>query len=254
MIAAPRPGGELARVLPSPRSLLLGVAVFAVAAGAYFAAVESSIFAVRTIVVRGGPPAVRAQVRAALAPTLGGSLLKVDSGTVDRRLAPIAWVSSADFDRAFPHTLVVTVRPERPVAVLRRGAGSWLISAQGRVLQTLPPRALLALPRIWVGGKAAVGVGDTLGNDDGGREARALAPLALVRFPIGVASVTATQAQLTFLLRTGVQLRLGDPSDLRLKLAIARRILKVLSVAAGGYVDVSVPQRPVVAGNPKVGG
>lgn len=254
MLALPRGGGELARALPSPRSLAIGLAVFAAAVAAYFAAVSSPLFAVRSIVVRGAPPAVRAQVLAALRPTIGGSLLRVDGGTVDRRLAPVSWVSSASFDRAFPHTLVVTVRPERPVAVLRRGADSWLVSARGRVLQTLPRHALIELPRIWVARKGSVVVGDTLGNDDGGREARALAPLALVRFPIGVASVTATDAQLTFLLRNGVQLRLGDASDLRLKLAIARRVLRALPVAAGGYVDVSVPERPVALANPQVGG
>jgi cell division protein FtsQ len=254
VLALPRGGGGLVHALPSPRSLLVGLAVFAAAVAAYFGALESPLFAVRTIVVRGASPAVRAQVLAALRPTIGGSLLKVDGGTVDRRLASVPWVSSASFDRDFPHTLVVTVRPERPVAVLRRGAASWLVSARGRVLQTLRRRARLDLPRIWVPHKASVAVGDTLGTDDGGREARALAPLALVRFPVGVASVTATDDQLTFLLRTGVQLRLGDPSDLRLKLAIARRVLKALPVAAGGYVDVSVPQRPVALPYPQLGG
>jgi hypothetical protein len=51
-------------------------------------------------------------------------------------------------------------------------------------------------------------------------------------------------------------LRLGDPSDLHLKVAIARRILAVSgAVTAGtGYLDVSLPQRPVLATNSQVGG
>lgn len=254
MLALPRGGGELARVLPSLRSLALGVAVFAVAVGAYVAARDSPLFAVRAVVVRGAPPAVRTQVESALAPLVGGSLLRVDGGAIDRRLAGVSWVASSTFDRAFPHTLVVTVRPERPVAVLRRGADSWLVSARGRVLQTLPRRSRLDLPRIWIARTATVTVGATLGDADGGRAARALAPLPLVRFPFAVASVDATDQQLTFVLRSGVQLRLGDPGDLRLKLAIARRILRALPIAPGGYVDVSVPQRPVADPNPQLGG
>ena len=38
-------------------------------------------------------------------------------------------------DRAFPHTLRVHVVPEQPVAVLRRGEESWLVSARGRVMR-----------------------------------------------------------------------------------------------------------------------
>ena len=42
-----------------------------------------------------------------------------------------------------------------------------------------------------------------------------------------------------------------DSTKLRLKLAVARRVLAVLgSSAPAGYVDVSVPERPV-AGAPK---
>ena len=44
----------------------------------------------------------------------------------------------------------------------------------------------------------------------------------------------------------GLELRLGDGGDLRLKLAIARRILRRTGAASagGGYLDVSVPERP----------
>ena len=40
------------------------------------------------------------------------------------------------------------------------------------------------------------------------------------------------------------EVRLGDASDLALKLAVARRILPALA-GVGGYLDVSVPERPV---------
>ena len=50
--------------------------------------------------------------------------------------------------------------------------------------------------------------------------------------------------ELTFLLRSGIELRLGEPFDLRLKLAIARRALPLLALDTN-YLDVAVPGRPV---------
>ena len=61
--------------------------------------------------------------------------------------------------------------------------------------------------------------------------------------------------ELTVVLGSGFQVRLGDVGDLRLKLAIARRILvQTGAAAAAGYLDASVPERPVLSTNPQVGG
>ena len=240
--------------LPRRSSLLVGLAVFVAAAGAFALARETPLFAVRAVQVRGGSPAVKRQVEQALSAETGVSLLKVDAGTVERRLASVPWVASTRFDRAFPHTLVVSVKPERPVAVLRRGARSWLVSARGRTLQPLSRGARPELPRIWVGGAIPPPtVGATLDGGAGGSAARALAPLSSVHFPARVSSVASGRGELTFVLRSHVQLRLGDPSDLRLKLAVARRVLAVLGpTGPGAYVDVSVPERPVA--NPQPAG
>ena len=97
-------------------------------------------------------------------------------------------------------------------------------------------------------------VGGVLGADTAaGRAALALAPLRALGFRAQVASVVTRNAELTFVLRSGLELRLGDTSDLGLKLAVARRIFGVSGLSVGGYVDVSVPQRPV-AGEPQVEG
>ena len=209
VLALPRRAAGDARLLPSGRSVLIGLALFAAAAGAYVAARETAVFAVQTVVVRGGSPAVKKQVRAALRPELGVSLLRIDGDVVARRVGPVPWVAATRFDRSFPHTLVVTIRPERPVAVLRRGPDSWLVSARARVLQPLPHGVRSELPRIWIGRKTSVTVGATLADDDGGRAARALAPLAGVRFPARVAAVRTGEDELTYVLRSGLELRLG---------------------------------------------
>jgi hypothetical protein len=53
-------------------------------------------------------------------------------------------------------------------------------------------------------------------------------------------------------LASGLQLRLGDSGDLKLKLSIAKQLLPLTPGAA--YVDVSVPERPVAGYNSQVGG
>ena len=113
---------SLRRIAPSGRSLLVGFALLALGAGGYFAARDTSLFAVRRLVVVGGTPHTQAEVRAALAGELGRSLLRVNGDEIDRRMASTADVLSVSFDRAFPHTLRVRVHPERAVLLLRRGA------------------------------------------------------------------------------------------------------------------------------------
>jgi len=62
--------------------------------------------------------------------------------------------------------------------------------------------------------------------------------------PVAVGSVIATREELTLVLRTGLEVRFGDGSDLPVKLEVARHVLPKLA-GAGGYLDLSVPERPV---------
>lgn len=244
------------RVVPSGRSVLLGLSLFAGCIAAYFAARESSVFAITTIDVRGAPPRVAGEVRDALRSEVGVSLLKVDADAVLRDAESVPDVRAATLDRAFPHTLVVAVKSERPVAVLRRGAESWLVSVRGRVLRSIPSGSARWLPRIWVTKKATVRLGQILATDDGARAAAALAPVAGTQLAARVLYVRATEEEVTLVLRSGLELRLGDAGDLRLKLAVARPILALVGEEAGSgtYLDVSVPERPVARTNPQVAG
>jgi len=214
------------------------------------------MFAVETIEIRAGSPRVAQEVRVALADLRGRSLLAVGGYDVERRLAAVPDVQSIRLDRAFPHTLVVVVKREHPVAVLRQGAAAWLVSARGRVLRPVEVGTELRLPRVWVGKDASIRLGSTVGTAEGAEAVAGLAPLAGTGFGARVLFVRVREDELTFVLRSGIELRLGDRSDLRLKLAIARRILRLVGadVSPGAYVDVSVPERPVVAPNPQVEG
>jgi cell division protein FtsQ len=233
----------------------LGVAVFA--GGAYAVARETSIFAVRTIDIAGGSPRVKAEVRRALAPQLGRSLVTIDGGQIDRAVAAIPDVVSVRFDRSFPSTLRVTVRPERAVLVARQGSKSWIVSALGRVMRKIGNPRRSSLPRVWLPRSVRVTVGETLPLDEGRLAAAAIAPLAPDVFRGGVRTVSSGPSGLTLVLATGPQIRLGSIGDLRLKLTIARRILEIAATnttsPSPAYVDVSVPERPVLGTeNPRV--
>jgi cell division protein FtsQ len=232
-------------------------AVVALLAGGYVAALDTSMFAVRKLEIVGGSGHVEAELRAALAPELGRSLLRIGAAEIGRRVATLPDVVGVRYDREFPHTLRVVVTPERPVLLLRRGASTWLVSARGRVLRELRSPRRSPLPRLYVPAGTPVVPGETLGPFDGRIAAAALAPLSPRSFPSPVRFVRASRSELTLVLRSGLEIRFGDLGDLYLKLAIARRILH--AVAAGptsaGYLDVSVPERPVLRLlNPRVSG
>jgi cell division protein FtsQ len=235
---------ELAWLAPSARSLLLAFALLAGAALAYVAARETSMFAVRTVTVEGAPPDVAEQVRRALATSHGESLLVLDLDAARDAVQSVPTVAWASFDRAFPHTLAVRVAPERPVAVIRQGARAFLVSRRGRVMARIKPGTRPAMARIWVAaGAVSLAPGTTV--QAGLRTAvRAVSPLAGRRFPSGVISVAATEKELTLRLRSGLEVRLGDATDVALKLVVARRVIPLLRPGSR-YLDVSVPSRPV---------
>jgi len=228
--------------LPSRRSLAIGLGLIALAGGLYAVARETSAFAVRHVEVVGGSPLLRAHVRKELASVRGTNLLALDGSSLERRVAALPWVVSATYDRAFPHTLRIAIVPETPVAVLHSGTQTWLVSARARVITPLVPGTRPLLPRIWVPTAAPVTVGGFLAPMYGGTAARTLGLVR--RFPARIATATLAHDELTFALRSGVELRFGAPADIRLKLAIARRALRVLP-SGSTYLDVSVPGRPV---------
>jgi cell division protein FtsQ len=245
----PRARSPAWRFLPSARSILVGAGLVAVSVGAYAAARQTSMFAVTTVKVAGAPASVRAQIRRAAAPLVGTSLLGLDGAALRSQVEALPTVVSVTYDRAFPHTLRLTVVPERPVAVLRKGRESWLVSARGRVITRVARGGDDGLARVWVPKATRLAPGDVLADADGGSPARALAFAGVL--PAHVAVAATTHGQLFFKLRSGLELRLGEPTDLRLKLAIARRALRAAPPETR-YLDVSVPGRPVAGPNPQL--
>jgi cell division protein FtsQ len=232
----------LERITPTRRSLALGFGIVAVALGGYLLARETSLFAIDKIEVEGASAQVAGQVRQSLASVLGKPLVGLDGSAVLRKVDALPTVVRASYDRDFPHTLRIRVVPERPDAVLRSGPAGWLVSARGRVIEHLPATALPKLPRIWVPTRTRVPIGAELTTAGAANAARAVGLAGA--FGSRVASASYAQGALVFHLRSGVELLLGDGADVKLKVAVAERVLTMLPYGAT-FLDVSIPGRPV---------
>ena len=99
------------------------------------------------------------------------------------------------------------------------------------------------LARIWIRRDVQLQVG-AHAEGDLLAAVTAVTPLVGSGFPGRVSSVTATPLNLTMRLRSGLELRLGDPADVALKLAVAARLIPLLT-SGTSYLDVAVPDRPV---------
>ena len=237
----------LGRIVPSARSLLLWFGVLGGVLLALVVARETPLFGVRAIEVTGAPPGVQRQVERALHDRRGESLVGLDLDAAQTDITTLSTVAAVSFDRAYPHTLRVTVVPERPVAVVRQGAAAFVVSDRGRVIASVSRTKRPELARIWVARDVSLEPGAIV-DGDLRIAVGAVAPLAGVRFPGRVVSVATEEEQLTLRLGSGLELRLGEATHVDLKLAVAGRVLPLLP-AGSGYLDLSVPDRPV-AGPP----
>jgi hypothetical protein len=121
----------------------------------------------------------------------------------------------------------------------------------------VPLRTYRTLPRIWLPTGSEIAVGGLLGDEPGALAARSLAAFVGSGFTDRIAFVRALDGQITLALRGGLEVRLGAPANLRLKIAIAHAILPGLALPSQGgpdYLDLAVPERPVAGRNPEPSG
>ncbi len=246
VVPLPRPVAgdrlELARLVPSGRSLLVAFALVAGIFAGYWGARTSSVFAVERVDVRGAPPHVVRDVKRVTRGALGTSLLEVDAAAIEGTVRGLPSVAAASVDRAFPHTLVIRVAPVWAVGVVRRGDDAWLVTGSNRVIRAVDRRAEPGLPRLWLPRTVGVEVGRRLPAT---YEPVTRTLAALRDFgPRRVKAVRTKDGQLTVVLHSGLEILLGQPTDVPVKLAVAASVVPLLDEGML-YLDVSVPDRPV---------
>jgi cell division protein FtsQ len=234
---------DLVRFVPSGRSLLVTLGALSGIALAYVVATATPVFAVERVEVRGAPPEVVREVNAATRDLLGQSLVTLDADAVEGTLRALPAVAGVSVDRAFPHTLVVKVAPERPVAVARRADSSWLVTGSGKVVRRIETGTTRHLPRIWLAKGTTIHAGASV--PAGWIPAtRALAEAQAAGLGSRVKGIRPVGDELTLVLRRGTEVRLGRATEVGLKLIVAASVLRLVD-GSTDYVDVSVPQRPV---------
>jgi cell division protein FtsQ len=232
-------------------AVLVGALGMLVLPIAYWGLEHSSVFSISRVVVTGGTPRVQALVRDAVSQDVrGDSLLQVDASSLAGRLEALPDVRSANVDRAFPHTVDVTVVMERPVAFVRSGSARYVVSADGRVLRTLT-RAPAHLPRLLVPAGTAPAPGHTAGTAEvrSGLLVLASVPSAFEHRVARLRGVVSTSGGVVAVFAGRLQVRLGDASALALKLHVAERLLGKMGATirrSVAYVDVSAPARPAI--------
>ncbi len=234
---------RLARFVPSGRALLVAFGVVTVAVALYAGAYTTSVFAVEHVEVLGAPPEIGREVEAATDGLHGTSLVAVDAEAVAGTLRALPSVAGVSVDRAFPHTLVVRIAPERVVAVARLGHSSWLVTGTGKVVREIETGTERAYPRVWLKRGIVVRLGGALPVTYTALT-RALAAATEEKLPRRVKAVRATGDELTLVLRRGPEIRLGEATDLGLKVAVATAVFRHVEHGTA-YIDVSVPERPV---------
>jgi cell division protein FtsQ len=238
-------GGRLRA--PSARTISILASVIAAIGLLYLGARETPVFSLEELEVSGVSPSVRRSVESAAKPYVGESLVALDQDELRRQLESLSTVRSVRMDRAFPHTLRITVVPERPLAIVRRGPDAWLVSEHGRVIRELDRGRRDIRTTVWTETDGSIVVGGTVADSDLRTVLDALRHVP-ESFPARVSMARVEDEEVTLVLASGAELRLGERTALRLKLAVAARVLGTMNAAERaelGYLDVTVPALPV---------
>jgi cell division protein FtsQ len=221
------------------------VACILVVAGISAWVSRSPIFAMRSLTVTGNVHESDRDV--ALLAGLSGStnLVWMSPGSVKDRLGRDPWILSATVTRSLPSSITIVLRERTPVAVARAGGGSFLVAADGVVLERVTRSGDPALPSISVSPVRRLSVGQRIPVSTPALVLAAKLPPAV---RAQVARVTTGPGGVELQTRAGVRVLYGDASDVPGKALALQAVLRW--AAAHGvdpvYVDVSVPATPAL--------
>lgn len=221
------------------RRLVVALVLVGLGAIAYLA-LRSPFLDVDRVQVTGADHVSADAIRDASGVRRGAALAFVGTGTVEGRIERLPWVADASVTRVFPGTLRVTVREHIPTAYVRDDNGFVLLAGNGRALGRVRD---LSAGLVEVRGVRRVPAdGETVSPAD--------APGVVARLPEAlrtrVQAVEVAAGGLQLQLREGGVVRLGSPDDLEAKAAAAEAVLAEPDASPFSYLDVSVPQTPVL--------
>lgn len=90
----------------------------------------------QTVEVRGRGETRQADILGAINAARGAPLLGLDIGAMRERLTALPWIVSAEIERHYPDRLLVTVKEAEPMALWQRNQKLFLVSRDGKVIET----------------------------------------------------------------------------------------------------------------------
>ena len=219
--------------------VVLGVVALAIVAVAAWVVLASPLLDVDRVIIRGTAHTTPEQVQNAAQVARGDAMIWVDGGAIAARVKALPWVRDAHVERDWPGTVRITVTERAPAAWVQSSTGPVIVDGSGRVLDRVA-NAPVGLPQVdGVASVPPVGarISPTLGASVAGRL------LGYARS--GTKSIAVTDHGVNLTLVSGVEVRLGSPTAVMVKVRAAVAVLDALNGQTVSYVDVAVPSNPV---------
>jgi cell division protein FtsQ len=219
--------------------LLLAFAVVVALLAAAWGISVSPLLDIDHVEVRGLDRLTAAQIEDAGGVHPGDAMAWLDPGRAVTRIEALPFVRRATVSREWPDTVRIAIVERQPVAWIDRPAGKVVVDRSGRVLESVddaPP----GTPQL-IGSRVVPPPGATISPVAGARVAAGLTGFAAA----GTRSVTVTDAGVSIQLQSGPEIRMGDATQVDVKIRAALAVLAASTGNAFAYIDVSVPTNPV---------
>ena len=226
---------------------LAGIAVAAVLGAVIWLLFFSSVFRLEpdNISVAGANEWVsESQVLDIARQQSGKSLFLVSDSAVEKQIKSIPGVTSAESKKHLPNSLEVTIKAQKPAAMLKTGENHMTaVDSKGRVLNSVSGVSVEGIPVIEV-----QDVDVSLSKRPIKEALRILSSLPESMRGSITKVTAATQDSITTELNGGDRVIVwGDSSELKLKKAVVDKIINNPNVIGDKHnVDVSAPLRPII--------
>jgi cell division protein FtsQ len=211
-------------------------------------ALWSPLFKFDGVEVRGSRHVSAGSIVSAADLDSGDNLLTLDQGRIVDAVESLPWVRSARVQRRLPGTISVLIKERIPAMVLTTPDGKWAVDRAGRVIG----RGKMArrVPVIATGTTGYVEPGDEIAAPQVRAAVKAVGSMPAELRKLIKAVFAASPERITFALHRGPDVRYGAAERLHDKNAVLIAVLDRLRTAgeSPAYVDVRVPESPVVGG------
>jgi cell division protein FtsQ len=216
---------------------MVALVVLVVVLAAVWVVAFSPLLGVRTIAVRGARGSFAAQVVKAAGIASGTPLVRLDAGSIARRVERIPAVRSAEVSTSFPSTVTITVVERRAVGFLADGNRFVLVDSSGVQYRSVAKRPV-HLPRL------VLPAGATSATTAAVAAVAADLPARLLP---RIASVQALDPRaITLLMRGDLVVHWGSAAASAAKARILPVLLHQVYLHGGTQIDVSDPNQPFV--------